>query len=90
MVVYRQGFTNMMPVIWFVTMLFAMPDSFAARAADAVLDEATDLSGAAMFMESHALGMVLVAVRGDDQIIPGFGETTSGNGQEPNGSSLSG
>jgi D-alanyl-D-alanine-carboxypeptidase/D-alanyl-D-alanine-endopeptidase len=78
----------MTKAIWFATMVLAMLASFAARAASPVLEEATDLSGAVMFMGSHAPGMVLVAVRGDDQIIRGFGETISGNKQEPNGSSL--
>src|SRR5262249_6460889 len=41
-----------------------------------------------MFMESHAPGMILVAIRGDDQIIRGYGETALGNKREPNGDSL--
>ena len=36
----------------------------AGRAADPVLDEATDLHGAVMWMQSGAPGMVLVVVRG--------------------------
>jgi D-alanyl-D-alanine-carboxypeptidase/D-alanyl-D-alanine-endopeptidase len=59
-----------------------------SQAASPVLEEATDLTGAVMFMESHAPGMILVAIQGDDQIVRGYGETTSGNKQEPNGDSL--
>ncbi len=57
-------------------------------AASQVLDEATDLAGAVMFVESHAPGMILVAVRGGDQIVRSYGETVAGNKQEPNGDSL--
>src|SRR5262249_1682560 len=59
-----------------------------ANAADAVLDAATDLPGTVMFMESHSPGMVLAVVRGDQQIIRGYGETAPGNKQEPDGNSL--
>ena len=59
-----------------------------SRAADPVLAQATDLAGLVMFLESGAPGMVLVAVRGDDEIVRGFGETAPGSKQEPNGKSL--
>ena len=59
-----------------------------ARAADPVLAEATDLAGYIMFSESGAPGMVLAVVRGNEQIVRGFGETAPGSKQEPDGSSL--
>jgi D-alanyl-D-alanine-carboxypeptidase/D-alanyl-D-alanine-endopeptidase len=61
----------------------------ASRAADdPLLDQATDLNGAVLWMESGAPGMVLVVVRGDAGIVRGFGETERGNHREPNGNSL--
>src|SRR5271156_5540234 len=59
-----------------------------SRAADPVLAQATDLAGLVMFLESGAPGMVLVVVRGDEQVVRGFGETAPGSKQEPNGKSL--
>jgi serine-type D-Ala-D-Ala carboxypeptidase/endopeptidase len=81
----------MAKITWFVAMAVAILSLFVtagSHAASPVLDEATELAGAVMFMESHAPGMILVAIRGDDQIIRGFGETASGNKQEPNADSL--
>jgi len=46
------------------------------------------LTGVAMFLHSGAPGMVLVVVRGQDTAIQGYGETTKGNGHEPDGKSL--
>jgi D-alanyl-D-alanine-carboxypeptidase/D-alanyl-D-alanine-endopeptidase len=88
MFAYRQGFTNVNNSIWIVAVALALLGSPSGRAASPVLEEATNLSGTVMFMESHAPGMILIAIRGDDEIIRGFGETTSGNNQEPNGDSL--
>jgi serine-type D-Ala-D-Ala carboxypeptidase/endopeptidase len=88
MFAYPEGLTGMTKKIWLAIVVLAVSASVAAHAASPLLEEATDLPGAVMFMESHAPGMVLVAVRGDDQIIRGFGETTTGNKQEPDGSSL--
>jgi serine-type D-Ala-D-Ala carboxypeptidase/endopeptidase len=59
-----------------------------ARAQSALLSEATGLGGVAMWLDSGAPGMVLVVVRGRDTLVQGYGETTKGNGQEPNGRSL--
>jgi D-alanyl-D-alanine-carboxypeptidase/D-alanyl-D-alanine-endopeptidase len=61
----------------------------ASRAADdSVIAEATDLTGAVMFLESGAPGMVLVVVRGDGTLIRGYGETEKGNKHEPGGTSV--
>ena len=59
-----------------------------ARAADPVLEEATGLAGAFMFIDSGAPGMVLAVVRGDQSIVLGYGETEKGNGRAPDGDSL--
>jgi len=61
---------------------------FAARADSALLAEATGLGGVAMWLDSGAPGMVLVAVRGADALIQGYGETTKGNGRVPDARSL--
>jgi D-alanyl-D-alanine-carboxypeptidase/D-alanyl-D-alanine-endopeptidase len=55
---------------------------------DPVLAEATDLTGAVMFIESGAPGMVLVVVRGDHSVVLGYGETEKGNGHQPDGKTL--
>jgi D-alanyl-D-alanine-carboxypeptidase/D-alanyl-D-alanine-endopeptidase len=71
----------------FATALAALAAS-PSRAAGPVLQEATDLAGFAMFIDSGAPGMVLVVTRGDDTIVLGFGETEKGNKQTPDGNSL--
>jgi D-alanyl-D-alanine-carboxypeptidase/D-alanyl-D-alanine-endopeptidase len=55
---------------------------------DPVLAEASDLAGAVMFIDSGAPGMVLVIVRGDRQVVLGYGETEKGNKHTPDGKSL--
>jgi serine-type D-Ala-D-Ala carboxypeptidase/endopeptidase len=55
---------------------------------DPVLAEATDLTGAVMFLDSGAPGMVLVVVRRDGALIRGYGETEKGNKHAPDGTSL--
>ena len=87
----NMGFTTMAKMIRIAALALAVGLAVAAtpsRAADPVLAEATDLAGLVMFLESGAPGMVLVVVRGDDEIVRGFGETATGNKQEPNGKSL--
>jgi hypothetical protein len=48
-------------LVMFQSLTAATPD------AGPVLTEATDLTGAVMFSESHAPGMILVAIHGDHQ-----------------------
>ena len=57
-------------------------------AQDAALAEASDLTGAIMFLNSGAPGMVLVVVRGDQTLVRGYGETERGNRRTPDGASL--
>src|SRR6516165_5115830 len=59
-----------------------------ARADTTLLREATGLMGVAMWLDSGAPGMVLVVVRGQETLVQGYGETTKGNGKEPDGRSL--
>ncbi len=60
----------------------------AVRSGQALLNEAVALNGEVMFVNSGAPGMVLVVVRGPDTVIQGYGDTTKGNGKEPDGKSL--
>jgi serine-type D-Ala-D-Ala carboxypeptidase/endopeptidase len=53
-----------------------------------LLQEAIGLAVPAMFLDCGAPAMVLVVVRGQDTVIQGYGETTKGNGHEPDGKSL--
>jgi serine-type D-Ala-D-Ala carboxypeptidase/endopeptidase len=59
-----------------------------APPADPVLAAATDLGGAVMFIDSGAPGMVLVIVRGQHQVVLGYGETERGNRHTPDGKSV--
>jgi D-alanyl-D-alanine-carboxypeptidase/D-alanyl-D-alanine-endopeptidase len=68
-------------VAWAAGPIFADADS-------PLLSEATGLAGAAMWLDSGAPGMVLVVLRGREALVRGYGETTKGNGQEPNGRSV--
>src|ERR1700722_4042656 len=81
----------MKKAVWIAALTLAILGSFVmqhSQAASPVLEEATDLTGAVMLLDSHAPVMNLVAIQGDDQIVRGYGETASGNKQEPNGDSL--
>ena len=73
-------------------LLLAIAASAPARAAepavDALLAEASDIAGAVMFAESGAPGMVLVLVRGNRNLVLGYGETEKGNHRQPDGRSL--
>ena len=60
----------------------------AARADTALLHEAAGLTEVAMWLDSGAPGMVLVVARGQETLVHGYGETTKGNGKEPDGRSL--
>lgn len=66
----------------------APQDAAATTAPDRLLEEATDLTGNIMFMESGAPGMVMVVVRGDQHLVLGYGETAKGNSKVPDGQSL--
>src|SRR5213080_4939986 len=59
-----------------------------ARAGDIVLKDAASMSGAVMWLSSGAPGLVLAAVRGEDTVVLGFGETRPGSKVEPTGRSI--
>jgi len=59
-----------------------------ARADEASLRDAVELTAAAMWLDYKAPGLVLAVVRGPDAVVMGFGETAKGSGTEPNGSTL--
>jgi len=73
-----------------IAMILCLAGSFGstARADTALLREATGLGGGAMWLDTGTPGMVLVVVRGPDTSVQGYGETTKGNGQKPDGRSL--
>ena len=74
---------------YLLALVLALATVTASRAADdPVLAEATDLTGAVMFLNSGAPGMVLVVVRGDRTLVRGYGETGKGNKHAPDGTSL--
>src|SRR5262249_6035180 len=59
-----------------------------ARAEDIVLKDAASMSGGVMWLSSGAPRLVLAAVRGDDSVVLGFGETRPGRKVEPTGRSI--
>ena len=72
-----------------LALTLALATITASHAADdPVLAAATDLTGAVMFLDSGAPGMVLVVVRGDSTLVRGYGETEKGNKHTPDGASL--
>ena len=62
----------------------AMPVS----AADKLLDEAVDFTGAILFLETGVPGLVIGMVRDGETAVAGFGETSDGSGKEPDGDTL--
>ena len=79
-----------MPYVRVITLSLCLAAAFgpAAGADTALLREATGLTGVAMWLDSGAPAMVLVVVRGRDTLVQGYGETSKGNGEEPDGRSL--
>ncbi|SEG36225.1 D-alanyl-D-alanine-carboxypeptidase/endopeptidase AmpH [Bosea lathyri] len=59
-----------------------------AGAEDLALREAAAMSGAAMFLNARAPGLILAVVHGEDSFIEGYGETAPGSGKEPDGASI--
>jgi D-alanyl-D-alanine-carboxypeptidase/D-alanyl-D-alanine-endopeptidase len=62
--------------------------SASQAADDPVLAEVTDLTGAVMFLDSGAPGMVLAVVRGGQTLVRGYGEAEKSNKHTPDGRSL--
>src|SRR5689334_15889836 len=59
-----------------------------SAADDPVLSQEAPLSLPTMFLTSGAPGMVVALVRGGASLVGGLGETSKGNGQEPDGRSF--
>ena len=59
-----------------------------AQAEDLVLKEATSMMGTVLALSSGAPGLVVAAVRGEESVVLGFGETRPGSKTEPNGRSV--
>jgi serine-type D-Ala-D-Ala carboxypeptidase/endopeptidase len=59
-----------------------------AQAEDLVLKEATSMMGTVLALSSGAPGLVVAAVRGEESVVLGFGETRPGSKAEPNGRSV--
>ena len=70
------------------TVVLILAAASPARAEDIVLKDAASMSGGVMWLSSGAPGLVLAAVRGDDSIVLGFGETRPGSKVEPTGRSI--
>lgn len=56
-----------------------------SRADEATLRDAVELTATAMWLDYKAPGLIFAAVRGEDAVVLGFGETSKGSGTEPNG-----
>ena len=59
-----------------------------ARADEASLRDAVGLTAAAMWLSYKSPGLVLAVVRGEDEVVLGFGETAKGSKLEPDGRTL--
>lgn len=68
--------------------MFLLSCSASGVAADTLLEETVGFTGEIMFLEAGVPGMVLAAVRGDESVVFGYGETAKGNGVTPDGRSL--
>jgi serine-type D-Ala-D-Ala carboxypeptidase/endopeptidase len=58
------------------------------HAEDLVLKEAASMMGTVLALSSGAPGLVVAAVRGEQSVVLGFGETRPGSKSEPNGHSI--
>ena len=58
------------------------------HAEDLALKEATSMMGTVLALSSGAPGLVVAAVRGEQSVVLGFGETRPGSKTEPNGRSI--
>lgn len=59
-----------------------------ARAADLALQDAVSMAGMQLYLDAGAPGLIIAAVRGDEVVIQGYGETAPGSGVEPDGRSI--
>lgn len=59
-----------------------------AQAADLALQDAVSMAGMQMYLNGGAPGLIIAAVRGNDVVVQGYGETAPGSGVEPDGKSI--
>ncbi len=68
--------------------LFALALAAPAQAADKLLEEAVEFTGAIMYLKSKVPGLVIGAVRNGEVAIAGFGRLRDGSKAAPNGDTL--
>ncbi len=68
--------------------VFLLSCSATGAAADTLLEETVGFTGEIMFLEAGVPGMLLAAIRGDETVVFGYGETAKGNDVTPDGRSL--
>ncbi|WP_163025822.1 serine hydrolase [Chachezhania antarctica] len=56
-----------------------------AVAEDRLLSDTLEFTGQLFFIDAGVPGVVMAAVHGDESVVMGFGETTTGSGIEPDG-----
>lgn len=59
-----------------------------AHATDLALQDAVSMAGMQLYLDSGAPALIIAAVRGNDVVIQGYGETAPGSGVEPNAQSI--
>ena len=58
------------------------------RATDLALQDAVSMAGMQLYLNAGAPAVIIAAVRGDDVVVQGYGETAPGSGVEPDGQSI--
>src|ERR1700761_7681174 len=59
-----------------------------AHAEDKLLNEIVEFNGVMLFLNSHAPGMIIGAVRNGETAVFGFGQVSDGSAKEPNGETM--
>lgn len=59
-----------------------------ARATDLALQDAVSMAGMQLYLNSGAPALIIAAVRGNEVVIQGYGETAPGSGVEPDAQSI--
>lgn len=82
----RAALHALLPAALVVALSSGLPRPAAAE--DLALRDAASMAGVAMFLNARAPGLVLAVVHGQDSFVAGYGETSPGNGKEPDGRSI--
>lgn len=59
-----------------------------ARAADKLLEETVDFTGALLFLEIKSPALVIGVIRNNEMVVRGYGETAKDSGRAPDGDTL--